>query len=72
VLNLTRREIQVCELVGAGYTCPEIAEQLDISVRTVEAHVRNAARQIPGRGGPMTRILKAFSGPDPDEAESTT
>ena len=58
--GLTIRETQVCRLVAMGETCPQIATKLDISVRTVEAHVHNAARHIPGAGHPMKRIIRAW------------
>lgn len=57
---LTAREFQVCELVAEGLTCPEIGEDLEISTRTVENHVHNAARLILGPGQPMKRIMKTF------------
>ena len=41
VSGLTRREIDVLELVARGKTNNEIADRLSISVRTVSTHVSN-------------------------------
>ncbi|HWH94735.1 MAG TPA: helix-turn-helix transcriptional regulator, partial [Baekduia sp.] len=38
---LTAREREIAELVATGRTNREIAEQLVLSARTVEAHLRN-------------------------------
>jgi two-component system response regulator NreC len=36
--DLTRREVEVLRLIALGHTNNEIAEQLYLSVRTVESH----------------------------------
>ena len=38
---LSRRESQVLDLIARGFTYPEIAQQLGLSVTTVQTHVRN-------------------------------
>jgi DNA-binding CsgD family transcriptional regulator len=39
--TLSARELQVIELVAAGLTNQEIADQLEISKRTVDNHISN-------------------------------
>ncbi|MEM8506128.1 MAG: LuxR C-terminal-related transcriptional regulator [Cyanobacteria bacterium P01_D01_bin.1] len=39
--DLSRRELQIVELVTAGLTNQEISQQLEISKRTVDNHVSN-------------------------------
>jgi two-component system response regulator NreC len=43
--GLTPREVEVLNLLALGYTNPEIAEQLVLSVRTVETHRANIQRK---------------------------
>lgn len=43
--ELTPREVEVLGLLALGYTNPEIAEQLVLSVRTVETHRANVQRK---------------------------
>ena len=45
-LNLTAREIEVLELVAAGYTNKEIALELEISSNTVKYHVNKIIRKM--------------------------
>ena len=43
---LTPRQQQILELVTAGYTSREIAQQLKISMQTVEVHRFNLMRRL--------------------------
>ncbi len=54
---LTAREREIAELVAAGRTNREVAEQLVLSTRTIEAHVRN----IYGKLGVRSRVELARS-----------
>jgi DNA-binding NarL/FixJ family response regulator len=49
---LTSREREIAELVAAGRTNREVAEQLVLSTRTIEAHLRN----IYGKLGVRSRV----------------
>lgn len=40
-VTLSDREVQIIELVAAGLTNQEIAQQLEISKRTVDNHISN-------------------------------
>ena len=44
--RLTEREVQVFEYVGKGYRTRDIAEQLHLSVKTVDAHRENIKRKL--------------------------
>jgi DNA-binding NarL/FixJ family response regulator len=48
--ELTDRESGVLRLIAAGYSNKEIANQLSLSVKTVEAHKANAMRKLGLRG----------------------
>ncbi len=43
--SLTPRELEVLRLLARGYTYREIAEELVISVKTVETHASNVLRK---------------------------
>ena len=43
---ITEREAEVLRLVASGHSNKEIAQQLDLSVKTVEAHKANAMRKL--------------------------
>jgi DNA-binding NarL/FixJ family response regulator len=42
----SERESEVLRLIASGYSNKEIASQLDVSVKTVEAHKANAMRKL--------------------------
>ncbi len=44
--GLSRRELEVVRLVAVGRTNPEIAQELFLSRRTVDMHVRNILRKL--------------------------
>ena len=48
--TLSDREAEVLRLIAAGYSNKEIAGQLSLSVKTVEAHKANAMRKLELRG----------------------
>ncbi|MEJ7929778.1 response regulator transcription factor [Ramlibacter sp. AN1015] len=43
---LSAREIEVLKLIAIGYTNPEIAQRLGLSVQTVHTHVRNVYTKL--------------------------
>jgi DNA-binding CsgD family transcriptional regulator len=56
--NLTPRELEVAHLVKQGKSNKQIAELLDISVRSVESHRRMIRRKLGLRG--KDRNLRSF------------
>lgn len=50
--DLTARELEILELIVAGYTSPEIADELLLSFRTVETHRRNIIRKLNQKNTP--------------------
>lgn len=46
VLRLTRREKEILELIGRGYTTQQIAAELFISTHTVESHRKNLTEKF--------------------------
>jgi len=43
---LTRREIEVLELIGQGYTYKEATEALIVSVHTIHSHVKAIKKKL--------------------------
>ncbi len=46
IRRLSRRELQVVQLVSIGLANKSIAQELQISVKTIEKHRANAARKL--------------------------
>lgn len=44
--DITEREMEILQLVAAGYSSPQIAKQLFISPRTVDTHRNNIMRKL--------------------------
>lgn len=44
--NLTKREEEILHLIWSGFKNKEIAQQLKISVKTVEAHRANMMKKV--------------------------
>ena len=43
---LTRREIQVLQLIASGYTYAEASRRLNVSAHTVATHVKKVYRKL--------------------------
>ncbi len=54
---LTERELEVLVLIGQGWSNPEIAEQLVISLPTVKSHVRHILAKLDLRDRPQAAVL---------------
>ena len=39
--KLTARQQQILDLVARGFTYPEVAEQVRVSLNTIHTHIRN-------------------------------
>jgi len=48
--EVSERELEVLRLIALGYSNKEIASQLDLSVKTIEAHKANAMKKMNMRG----------------------
>lgn len=62
---LTRRELEITVLAARGYSNAEIADNLHVSPRTVEAHFRSI---YPKMGVPNRTALTALYLKDPEES----
>lgn len=51
-LNISRREKDVINLLSQGLTQKEIADNLNISSRTVETHIKNLTKKMEARNTP--------------------
>jgi len=56
VQNLTDRELEVFEMIGAGLTTREIAEKLHLSIKTIDSHREHIKEKL--QLGNATELLK--------------
>ena len=57
IASLTRREVQVMEMLARGVGNHDIAKQLEISVKTVDTHRGHIMRKLGLKGNPaLTRF----------------
>lgn len=65
---LTPREIEVLDLIEKGYLNKEIAEEMNISIRTVHAHRRNICYKLELKGtGALPKWLWITRNSDSDK-----
>lgn len=57
VASLSDRELEVFHLIGRGFTTRAIAEELDLSVKTVEAHKANIKAKLGLKSAPELQRL---------------
>ncbi len=58
--NLTKREIETCELLVKGHSNKEISEKLNISIKTVKVHRANLMRKTQAKS--VTDLLRFHDG----------
>ena len=66
--GVTPREVEVLRLIGTGLPNAEIAQQLFVSVRTVEAHVSSLLRRLHARNRGELTVLSTSIDFDPEVA----
>ena len=61
---MTAREREIADLVAAGRTNREVAEQLVLSAKTIEAHLRNIYAKLGVRSRvELARTVERDAGP---------
>ncbi len=68
-LSLSNRETEVCIGLLAGRTAPELAEQLQLKVNTVESYLKRAAIKL-GISGRHSLMRWMYSPEDTSSATS--
>lgn len=69
----SRRESEILRLISTGYTNPEIADELYLSVRTVERHVSSIYQKLGAEGKAARAVVTAFAlehSSPPDSSEN--
>lgn len=55
--QLTPRQVEVARLVAAGKSAKRIADELGITIDTVNEHIQAAADRLPGDGSPKIKLV---------------
>ena len=60
--NVTPRELEVLRLCAAGFSNPQIAKELNISVHTVKAHISNILEKLDAPSRSSAAVVGVKSG----------
>lgn len=69
-MSLTPRQVEIAALVAKGLSNKAIARETDLSLDTVDSHLRNIANRVPGPGTPRYKALIFFLSLDPPSRDS--
>jgi hypothetical protein len=61
--RVTKRQLQIAELIWAGLTVVAIARRLNMRIATARSHVRDLAVKLPNPHGlPAYRLIQSYNG----------
>lgn len=62
-MKLSKRELEILELISCGYSDKEIALKLNISARTVQTHVTRTVIKLGARNRPnaVANYMRQYS-----------
>jgi DNA-binding CsgD family transcriptional regulator len=61
--RVTKRQLEVAELIWAGLTVVAVARRLNMPIATARSHVRDLAVKLPNPHGlPAYRLIQSYKG----------